>query len=110
MRIHQDLDGPCISDNYGSDLEVFFPHGPRIGFFERCAFKRQALNTFNQHIGKAREEETHLIGNKSMATGTFRQQIELLLFDLVFHIATLTVKCVVQCMSMAFEIGGNKAH
>lgn len=49
-----------------------------------------------QHICRRRQKQTELIGQKAVATGAVGKQIQLLLFDTVLHIATLTIKLLIK--------------
>jgi len=58
----------------------------------------------HQNVGRRTEQQTKLIGQESMATGSIREQVQLLFLDPILHLATLTVDAFIKLPAVARHV------
>lgn len=85
-------------EQLGSDRAALFSHP--VG-----AFQAKATQAVHEYISEGAHDQAVLIGPPPMTGGSISEEIELLFFDPVFHIATRTVDFVIEGSGVSAKVG-----
>jgi len=97
--------------NLGTDFQNPKPDGVKSGVGELSTFQQVLTDSMQQDIRGRVKEEPELVGLKTMARGPIGLRINLVVFDIVFRIATATVDSLIQhFLSGGLETRDHEPH
>lgn len=86
------------------------PDGATLGMGQFRSPQAQPSQRFGQHVCRRRQQQPQLIGLEATATGAVGEQVQLLLFDAVFHLATLAVEPVIELLRIVGQAGDHETR
>ena len=93
----------------GADFEDTQLDRVEVGLVPLCASHAAVFDLVQQHVGEAVQEESELVGAKTMAGGTVGVQEGLVVFDEAFHASAGTVEFFVQkAVRTIADVGDHK--
>ncbi len=110
MTAQQQPNTAGIADDYGADLKQFQTDGGTGGLRQFGVFQGSPAEGLDQRIGQRRQQQTELVRPPQAAAGSVGKQIQLLLFNPVFHLASGTVDLFVKRLRLAGQIGHDIAR
>ncbi len=99
-----DRHAPRVADDHRADPEQLEADGAGLRAGHVGTGERDASDRLDQDIGQRRQDQAELVGPPFVARGAIGEQVELLFFDAVLHLAALAVEFLVELLSIALEI------
>ena len=103
------FDPAGVADDDRSDFEQPGSNGAALLAHPIGAFQAKAAQAIHEHVGEGAHDQAVLVGPPPMAGGAIREEIKLLFFDPIFHIATRAVDVVIECPGVSAEVGDEVA-
>jgi hypothetical protein len=92
-------------DDAGAYLEQQGADGAAGGVGKSCVFEPGLTQGVHQDVGQRREPQPQLVGAKEVAGGPVGEEVELVLFDTVFHVASGAIAAFVELLGLDFVAG-----
>ena len=89
----------------GAYLEEFEADGTAGGFGQLRTFKCDTAKRAHQDVGGGGEPQPQLVGAHGVGAGAVGEQIQLLFFDAVFHVAACAVVFFVEPLGLGVGLG-----
>jgi hypothetical protein len=113
-----DVDAARADEQMGGDLQQARPNGPCRGGGQLGSLEREGAKTLHHQIGEGGEEKTQRMSLHPGGVGARGEEVELLLFDVIFRFPPLARKVLVTVLgfkpaglspAVHWQVGDDKA-